>query len=145
MMPKAANAAVVEAGRSNLKPSRIWADEMAYGVVWSAPTATSVVRVKMATRAVEKTSTSLYLPRTKGMAHEAATQIARRLFDSGMPASDVTLANPPIMPATWKINATYIKVHNQTSHETRNRGPGIKSIALSVVIPFEIAKRPSST
>ena len=34
---------------------------------------------------------------------------------------------------------------HQTNHDTMKRGPGIVFIASSVVMPLEIAKRPSST
>ena len=53
-------------------------------------------------------------------------------------------ATPPTMPATWNTSAKYIPSHSQSSHETRNLGPGTVFIASSVVIPRKSAKRPNS-
>ena len=56
------------------------------------------------------------------------------------------LATPPSMPAIWNTVAMNMGTHNQSSHERpRSRGPGIRSMVRSELLPVVTVWRPIST
>jgi hypothetical protein len=105
----------------------------------SAPTATMVVKVKMATMMMELFSTNWYRPRISRTAVIAPIKTARIETGTATPPSFRAVAVPPTIPATWGTRHKYIPSQIQRTHETTMRGPGSVLSASRVVRPRVMA------
>ena len=103
-----------------------------------------VLSVNAATINVEPTSTTLYRPVTSSTAPDAVMPTSSASRDRLKFIVSKMSTQPPMSPATWNTSPRYMNSQNQSSHDTRRRGPGTEFSASSVVMRSTIARRASS-